>query len=69
MSPVRGGGSCIDAHAVELVGADRVLLGSDAPFDMADDQPLATVERAGLAPEAQARVAGANAAALFGITP
>jgi len=33
---------------VETVGADRVLLGSDYPFDMADRDPVATVRAAGL---------------------
>ncbi len=55
------------AMLVSLVGADRVLLGSDYPFDMGDDDPLGTVEAAGLSPEAQASVAGGNAAALFGL--
>jgi aminocarboxymuconate-semialdehyde decarboxylase len=33
---------------VELVGSERVLLGSDYPFDMADADPVATVRAAGL---------------------
>jgi aminocarboxymuconate-semialdehyde decarboxylase len=33
---------------VELVGSERVLLGSDYPFDMADPDPVATVRAAGL---------------------
>lgn len=33
---------------VELVGADRVAIGTDAPFDMADETPLDTMRDAGL---------------------
>lgn len=40
---------------VEEMGADRVLLGTDYPFDMADPDPCGTVAAAGLA--AAARVA------------
>ena len=35
---------------VETVGADRVVLGSDHPFDMGDLTPAATVQAAGLDP-------------------
>jgi aminocarboxymuconate-semialdehyde decarboxylase len=34
-----------------FVGEDRLLLGSDHPFDMADPDPLATVRAAGLDPD------------------
>jgi aminocarboxymuconate-semialdehyde decarboxylase len=34
-----------------VVGEDRLLLGSDHPFDMGDPDPLATVRAAGLHPE------------------
>lgn len=47
---------------VAAVGADRVLLGSDYPFDMADRDPVATVRAAGLDEAAQAAVLGGNAA-------
>lgn len=33
---------------VDLAGADRVMLGSDYPFDMGDPDPLATLAGAGL---------------------
>jgi aminocarboxymuconate-semialdehyde decarboxylase len=33
---------------VEVVGSERVLLGSDYPFDMADSDPVGTVRAAGL---------------------
>jgi aminocarboxymuconate-semialdehyde decarboxylase len=47
---------------IEAVGADRVLLGSDYPFDMADRDPVASVRAARLDDEAQAAVLAGNAA-------
>jgi aminocarboxymuconate-semialdehyde decarboxylase len=48
-------------HLVDDLGAARVLLGSDRPFDMGDPDPVGTVRRAGLAPHDQAAVLGGNA--------
>jgi aminocarboxymuconate-semialdehyde decarboxylase len=31
-------------YLIDLVGADHVCIGTDAPFDMADDDPVATLE-------------------------
>ncbi|HYG45419.1 MAG TPA: amidohydrolase family protein [Bordetella sp.] len=31
-------------YLVDLVGADRIVLGTDAPFDMADQRPQATLD-------------------------
>jgi aminocarboxymuconate-semialdehyde decarboxylase len=53
------------AYLVDVVGADRVLLGSDHPFWMGDPEPLAIVREAGLAVEAQRAVLGDNARRLF----
>lgn len=47
---------------IEAVGAERVLLGSDRPFDMADPDPVATVTGAGLDAQARAAVLYGNAA-------
>jgi aminocarboxymuconate-semialdehyde decarboxylase len=44
-----------------FAGADRIVLGTDHPFDMGDPDPLATVRAAGLDPEAL----GANAERLI----
>ena len=52
---------------VAFAGADRVLLGSDYPFDMADARPAETVAAAGLDPEAERLVLGENAARLLGL--
>ena len=52
---------------VDTVGADRVLLGSDHPFDMGDLRPADTVRAAGLHPRDEEAVLGGNAAALLGL--
>ena len=52
---------------VEFAGADHVLLGSDYPFDMADPRPADTVAAAGLDPDDERAVLGANAARLLGL--
>jgi aminocarboxymuconate-semialdehyde decarboxylase len=48
-------------HLVEAVGADRVVLGTDFPFDMGVDDPLARLDAAGLSAADHAAVAGGNA--------
>lgn len=55
------------AWLVQLVGDERVVLGTDLPYDMGDPDPVGRVARLALAPESSERVAGANAARLFGI--
>jgi aminocarboxymuconate-semialdehyde decarboxylase len=55
------------AWLVDLVGDERVVLGTDLPYDMADQDPVRRVDRLELAPESRERVAGANAAQLFGV--
>ena len=32
----------------ELIGEDRLFLGTDVPFDMADDAPVDRLERTGI---------------------
>jgi aminocarboxymuconate-semialdehyde decarboxylase len=51
---------------VEFVGAERVLLGSDYPFDMGDRRPAELVRSLGLAPQEEAAILGGNARALLG---
>lgn len=51
---------------VSHVGADRVLLGSDYPFDMADVRPHDHVRALGLPGDDEARILGGNAVALVG---
>jgi len=56
------------AYLVDVVGADRVLLGSDHPFWMGDPEPLAIVRGADLDADAQRLILGDNAARLFRLT-
>jgi aminocarboxymuconate-semialdehyde decarboxylase len=53
------------AYLVNLVGEDRVLLGSDHPFWLGDPEPVRIVRNAGLPVTAQAAILGENAARLF----
>ncbi|WP_406450425.1 amidohydrolase [Streptomyces sp. NBC_01622] len=52
---------CALRRLVEEVGADRVVLGTDHPFDMGVDDPVARLDAAGLAPADRAAIAGGNA--------
>ena len=52
---------------VEVMGADRIILGPDMPFQIGDHQPLQIVEAAGLQPEQVAAINGETAARLFRI--
>ena len=51
---------------VDFVGADRVVAGSDHPFDMGDPDPEATVRAAGLGSEAEAAILEGNLERLVG---
>lgn len=46
---------------VEEVGADRVVLGTDYPFDMGVDDPLDRLDASGLIAADRSAVAGGNA--------
>ncbi|MEV7076564.1 amidohydrolase family protein [Streptomyces sp. NPDC093990] len=50
---------------IRAVGPDRVLLGSDFPFDMGTDDPLGALRAAGLTDADFDAVRGGNAAALL----
>jgi len=50
---------------VELFGPDRVLLGSDYPFDMGSERPAEIVRALGLPPEEEALILGGNALRLL----
>jgi aminocarboxymuconate-semialdehyde decarboxylase len=52
-------------HLVDVAGAGRVLLGSDFPFDMGLDDPVAFVRAADLPAELTERILAANAEALL----
>jgi aminocarboxymuconate-semialdehyde decarboxylase len=50
---------------VEFAGPDRVMLGTDHPFDMADPHPVATVRAAGLGADTERAVLGGTATTLL----
>ena len=52
---------------VEMVGADRVVLGSDDPFDMQDFDMTRIVKTAGLSAADQTKILETNTRSLFGI--
>ena len=51
---------------VDWVGAERVLLGSDYPFDMGDERPAELVRSLGLPDQEEERILGGNALELIG---
>jgi aminocarboxymuconate-semialdehyde decarboxylase len=53
---------------LQLVGAARVVLGTDLPYDMGDADPVGRLERVAAGSRVRARVAGLNAVELFGLT-
>lgn len=52
---------------VETLGPDRIVLGTDYPFDMMLPNPVGFVEGAGLNAEAQRKILGGNAVRLLGL--
>jgi aminocarboxymuconate-semialdehyde decarboxylase len=51
---------------IERVGADRVVLGTDAPYDMGEEHPLAMLDALpGLSAEQRERILGLNALQLL----
>lgn len=50
---------------IDLVGADRVMVGSDYPFDMGYERPAELVRGLGLPAADEARILGETAATLF----
>ncbi len=53
------------AHLVEAAGPSQVLMGSDFPFDMGPDDPVADVRNAGLPTDVTGRILSGNADALL----
>jgi aminocarboxymuconate-semialdehyde decarboxylase len=54
---------------VDLVGSDRVVYGSDEPFDMRGASAPSQLRRAGLSARERADVVGGTAGAYLGFTP
>jgi len=52
---------------VDTMGADQVLVGTDYPFEMGDDDPVALVDAVpGLEPSQRDAILSGNARRLFG---
>ena len=56
-------------HLVREVGAERVVIGTDYPFDMGVDNPLAQIAAADLSEADREKIRGENACALLAIGP
>jgi aminocarboxymuconate-semialdehyde decarboxylase len=54
---------------VQLFGSERVLLGSDYPFDMGTERPAEIVRALELPAEDERRILGANALRLLQESP
>jgi aminocarboxymuconate-semialdehyde decarboxylase len=54
-------------YLIDLFGADRVLMGTDYPFDMADSDPIGHLGVSALDASTMAAVAGGNAKRLLGL--
>ena len=55
-------------HLVEIVGVDRVMLGTDYPFDMSETDPLGLVRATdGIADADREAISGHNAARVFNL--
>ena len=55
------------AHLVNVVGASNVVLGTDYPFDMGQDNPVDLVEAIGLSPDDARLLKSDNALRLLGM--
>lgn len=59
------------AHQLEYLvaqyGSDKIIMGSDYPFDMADYDPVGHIAESGLSDEDKANVAGLTAMKLFNL--
>jgi aminocarboxymuconate-semialdehyde decarboxylase len=54
-------------HLVEVFGADKILMGTDYPYDMAESDPVGHLAESGLDEATFAKIAGGNAKTLFGL--
>lgn len=53
---------------VRMVGADRVMLGSDYPFDMGDTDPVGLLDACDLTPAEKERIRAGTAAEFLGLS-
>lgn len=57
------------AFLVNLVGADKVVMGTDSPYDMGENDPVALIRTTpGLDAATQSAILGGNAAKLLGLS-
>ena len=56
-------------NLIHMVGADRVVLGSDFPFNMGLDEPVKVVERLKLSAKQKDQILGGNAATMLAVHP
>jgi len=55
-------------YLIDLVGADRIVIGTDDPFDMGEHEPLAALDAVkDLTPEERERICGGTAMELLGL--
>ncbi len=53
-------------HLVEIVGSDRIMAGTDFPFDMGETDPMGLIDRTeGLSNDERVALKGANAVRIF----
>jgi aminocarboxymuconate-semialdehyde decarboxylase len=52
---------------IEVFGTDRILMGTDYPYDMAESDPVGHLASAGLDEATFAAIAGGNSRKLFGV--
>ncbi|HTS38967.1 MAG TPA: amidohydrolase family protein [Xanthobacteraceae bacterium] len=53
---------------IEMIGADRLMMGSDVPFPIGDDEPMKIVAAAELSADQVAAINGGTAAKVFRMT-
>ena len=53
---------------ISMVGADRVMIGSDYGFDMGYEQPVGFVKELNLSPDARQMIRGRTAAKVLKLT-
>jgi aminocarboxymuconate-semialdehyde decarboxylase len=52
---------------VDVLGPERVVIGSDYPFDMGQDDPVGFLAGAGLAPAVRTAIESTNAQRFLGL--
>lgn len=53
------------SYLITTVGSERVVMGSDFPYDMGDPHPVSSIQKLRLSPEDEEKILGENAVRLF----